>query len=433
MKLGRNYWKLWVASVVANFGDGIGIIAYPWLASAITRDGFRLGLVVLATRLPWLLFSLPAGVIGDRVDRRRLIVGMDAARAVLTLGVAVLVVAFSGPLEAAEPMAGPTGDFLLAALVLSSFLYGTAEVLRDNTAQTILPSVVDKGLLEKANGRLWGAELVANSFLGPPLAGVLIGIALAVPFFVHSGSLIVAGAMMALLAGEFRPRTDPGPRPRFRAQLAEGFAWLWSHRLFRPMALALGVMNGATALTAATYVLFAQEILGLGPSAFGILMTSGAVGGVIGSVVAPKVAEKLGKARSLQVTMAGGVVTMVVTALTSSAVVVWTMFLLYTTAALLWNVITVSLRQRAIPDRLLGRVNSVYRFFGWGMMSIGALVGGAVVSLAEPSIGREMALRSPFLVAAGLQLAIWVLIGPKLNSAAIAETEASVERASAVE
>lgn len=426
VRLGSNYWKLWSASVASNFGDGIAVIAYPWLASSITRDGFKLGLVVLAGRLPWLLFSLPAGVITDRVDRKRLIVSMDVTRAMVTVGVSVMVTLNSGSLESPTEIAGPTADLLLAGVIFASFLLGVAEVLRDNTAQTILPSVVDKPSLERANGRLWGAEMVMNSFVGPPVAGLLIGIALALPFFVHTGTFVVAAALVLWISGEFRPRvTESGPRPRFRDHLKEGMMWLWAHPLFRPMAVTLGVMNGAMAMALATYVLFVQEILGLGPSGFGILMTGGAVGGVAGSLLGSRVAGALGKAPALHLTLLGGFVALVVTGLTSSPVVVWLMFLVWTALAMLWNVITVTLRQRVIPDDLLGRVNSVYRFFGWGMMSIGAVFGGTLVSGFGPVVGREWSLRLPFLVGAALQLLIWIWAGPKLTSSAIAETEAT--------
>lgn len=431
MRLGAGYWRLWTASVVSNFGDGLAVIAYPWLASAITRDGFKLGLVVLAGRLPWLLFSLPAGVVTDRVDRRRLIVAMDLLRAVITAGVAVMVVANSGWLDptASTPMTGADPDLLLGGVVLASFLLGVAEVFRDNTAQTILPAVVDRSLLERANGRMWSAEMVMNSFVGPPVAGLLIGVALALPFFVHTGAFAVAAVLILWIVGDFRPRaTDPGQPLRFGTQLKQGLSWLWSHRLFRPLAIALGLMNGAMSMALATYVLFVQEILGLGPSAFGILMTGGAVGGILGALGAARVAARIGTAPSLQLTLAVGFSSILVTGLTSSAVVVWSMFLVSTASAMLWNVITVSLRQRVIPDNLLGRVNSVYRFFGWGMMSIGILVGGILVSSAGPVIGREWSLRLPFLAASGLQLVTWIWIGPKLTSRTIEETEASADQ-----
>jgi MFS family permease len=428
-RFGADYWKLWAASVTSNFGDGVSTIAYPWLASAITRDGFKLGLVVLATRLPWLLFSLPAGVITDRVNRKHLMVAMDVARFVITIGVAFIVLAKSAALEDPALTSGLAGnqDLLLAVVVLAAFLLGTAEVLRDNTAQTMLPAIVDKELLEKANGRMWGAEMVMNSFAGPPAAGFLIAVSLALPFFVDAGTFAVAAALVFLIGGDLRPVRSEGPRPTFRTQLSEGFGWLWRHPLFRPLALILGILNGVGMMALATYVLFVQEILGLEATAFGLLMTAGAVGGVLGSVGASKVVEAIGKGPALFTTLIGGGATLLVTGLTSSPIVVWIMFLVSSYLAVVWNVITVSLRQRVIPDELLGRVNSVYRFFGWGMMSIGALLGGGLVSVFQPFSGREWALRLPFLVAGVIHVTTFVYAWPRLNSKRIAETEATVD------
>ncbi|HEX7098664.1 MAG TPA: MFS transporter [Acidimicrobiia bacterium] len=421
-QLGRNYWKLWIASVTSNFGDGVSTVAYPWLAAAITRDGFELGLVTVALRLPWLVVSLPAGVVTDRSDRRRLMVGMDLIRFGLMLSVAAIVAANSDVLTGPGPE-GTLKTFLLWVVIGASFLMGCAEVLRDNAAQTILPAIVPADQLEKANGRLWGAEMVMNSFVGPPVGGLLLAVALALPVFVDASTFAVAAVLVLLIGGEFRSPVAEGPRPSFRAQLKEGVTWLWSHSLFRPMALILGVINGLSMMTFAIYVLFVQEILELDAAAFGALLTSGAVGGVVGSMVAHRVSARIGKGPSLFVTLLGGAVAFLTIGLTSSAIVVWVMFLAESFLAVLWNVITVSLRQRAIPDTLLGRVNSVYRFFGWGMMSLGALLGGAIVSAAEPLLGREWALRLPFVIAGAFHVIAFLYALPRLNSARIAAVE----------
>lgn len=432
-RLPANYWKLWTASVTSNLGDGVATVAYPWLASAITRDGFQLGLVVLATRLPWLVFSLPAGAITDRLDRRRLMVAMDATRFLITLGVALVVLANQANLlspaevaSAADPRVSNSG-LLLGLLIVAAFLLGMAEVLRDNSAQTILPAIVEEADLERANGRMWGAEMIMNSFVGPPVAGFLIAGSLALPFFVDGGTFAVAAGLVFLIGGRFRS-TEVADQPRraIRTEIAEGFGWLWRHPLFRPMALILGGLNAVMTMALATYVLFVQEILELEATAFGVLLTAGAVGGVIGSVAASAVTARIGKGPALFLTLLGQAITLTVTGLTSSAVLVWTMFVVSSFLAVLWNVITVSLRQRVIPDRILGRVNSVYRFFGWGMMSIGAFLGGAIVSLGEPLVGRAWALRSPFLVGAAIHLLLYVYALPRLNSERIAETEGRI-------
>ena len=432
-KLGANYWRLWSASVVSNFGDGLALIAYPWLASTITRDGFKLGLVVLASRLPWLIFSIPAGVITDRFDRRRILVGMDLVRAAITAGVALMVVMVGGDLaspteiEAGIATTPPNEDLLLGLVILAAFLLGASEVLRDNTAQTFLPAIVDKDNLEKANGRLWGAEMVMNQFAGPPVAGVLIGIGLAIPFIVHAGTFTVAAAVLFLIVGSYRAN-EGQQAASMVGQAKEGFRWLWRHPFFRPLAIALGIVNALSTMAFATIVLLAQEVLALEAAGFGLLMTAGAAGGVLGSLVAHRISGRIGKGPSLFATLIVEAIVFSVIGLATSAVLVWVMFAVSSVFVMLWNVVTVSLRQRVIPDQILGRVNSVYRFFGWGMMAVGAPVGGALVSGFQPILGREWALRLPLLVAGVLHLAVYAWALPRLNSARIAETEATAVR-----
>jgi len=436
--LGVNYWKLWVASVISNLGDGVAGIAYPWLASALTRNPIHIAAVAVVSRLPWLLFSLPAGVVTDRVDRRRLVAWMDVFRFVLTLGIALAVfftqADLSSPDEIASGAASPpdVAGLLLGLVYLAALLLGTAEVFRDNSAQTLLPSIVPKQHLERANGRMWGAEMVMNSFVGPPLGGILLAVSFSLPFFIDAGTFAVAAALVFLIAGGFRPRSDatePVAPASFWADLKEGVRWLWSHPLFKPMALALGVLNATNMMAFSTFVLYGQEILELDAARFGLLTTGFALGGVIGSFVAERVSNALGQGGSLFTTIIVSVVTLVVSGLTSSFWVFWSMGAVMSTSVVVWNVITVTLRQSLIPDRILGRVNSVYRFLGWGMMPIGSALGGLVVVAIEPTFGRELGLRAPFIAAAVITAGLFVYALPRLNSSRIAEARSRAEEA----
>ncbi|MGF1618508.1 MAG: MFS transporter [Acidimicrobiia bacterium] len=442
-KLGANYWRLWIASVVTNFGDGVGAVAYPWLASAVTRDPLHIALVGVATRLPWLIFSLPAGVITDRVDRKRLISSMDVLRFLITLGVGVVVLISQsdlsrpGEIAAGAATTPANSAFLLAVIYAAALLLGMAEVLRDNSAQTLMPSIVSKSNLERANGRLWGAEVVMNSFAGPPAAGFLIAVAFSLPFFVDAATFAVSAALIFSISGQFRAKQVAGiparERPSFKEELKEGVKWLWSHPLFRPMAIALGIINALSTLALATAVLFAQEILELNATQFGILLTAAAAGAVIGSFLAPKISEKIGQGASLFTSIVVFGLTLALVGSTSSAIVVWVMFAVQSVFVMLWNIITGSLRQTLIPDNLLGRVNSVYRFLGWGMMPIGAVLGGVLVSVMEPVAGRDLALRIPFLVAAGATFLLFFYALPRLNSTRIAEARQTSPSADSVE
>ncbi len=304
--LGRSYRTVFAASVTSNLGDGIGTIAYPWLASAVTRNPILIAMVFVAQRLPWLVFSLPAGVITDRVDRRRAMVAMDVLRAILTLLVALAVLGRQGTLPSPSNLDDVTGTdvWLYVIVLVATLMLGMAEVLRDNSAQTILPAVVPADRLERANGQMWSAEGVANNFAGPPLGSVLLAVAFALPFFLHAGTFALSAALMATLTGTFRAAANPtaaptsaggsGTRPSWRADLAEGFRWLWAHPLLRPMAIILGMLNGAMMITTATFVLFAQEVLEVGPLLFTMIGVGGALGGIIGGITAPALSARLG-------------------------------------------------------------------------------------------------------------------------------------------
>lgn len=432
--LGANYRKLFASATAANLGDGLMSIAVVWLASALTRDAMVIAVIGLLSRLPWLVFTLPAGVIADRVDRRRLVAWMDVVRFALIAVFGLIVLRFQGgvptPEELAAGAAPPeSAPLLLTGLGALALLLGFAEVLRDNTAQTLMPAVVHKSQLERANGRLWGAETAMNNFVGPPLGGVLIAVALAVPFLINAGLLAVSAVLVFAMVGTFRPSGERRTgKIAWRAEIGEGFRWLWRHPLLRALALLLGGMNMLSSMAFVVLVLFVQDVLGLYEGwQFGLVTTGVATGAVIGSLVSDKIAERLTPGTSLFVAIVGSAVATAVMALTSSAVLFWVAGVLSGTLIVLWNVITVSLRQRLIPDQLLGRVNSVYRFFGWGTISIGTALGGVMVTVAEPLLGREWALRAPLLVAALLTLSLLAYAVGRVGTPQIRAAEAEVE------
>lgn len=420
--LGVSYRKLFSASVISNLGDGIGLVAYPWLASAVTRNPLLVALVAVANRLPWLVFSLPAGVITDRVDRRRAIVVMDSCRFVLAAFVAAAVFLRQDGLPGPGDVSSVTGtDWVLyLTVLLATLLLGMAEVLRDNAGQTILPAIVPAADLERANGRMWSAEAVANTFLGPPLGSLLLSISFALPFLVDASTFFAAAALVALIPGAFRAeRPDDAEPSHWRSELKEGVRWLWHHELLRPMAIILGLMNAAAMVSGATFVLFAQEVLDVGPLLFTVIGMGGAIGGIVGGGIASGVSRRFGSGTCLAITLAGSAATEAVIGASSWWPVVFVMFGVTSLLGILWNVITVSLRQAIIPPHLLGRVNSVYRFFAWGMMPVGAAVGGIVVLVVDSIASREAALRATFIVSAGIHLALFLFGRSKLTTSKI--------------
>lgn len=379
----RNYRLLFSAGALTNLGDGMVALALPWLATLLTRDPIAIAAVAAAGRIPWLLFSLPAGVIADRTDRRKLIARADLLRALIVA--AILTLALSNP--------GAGAIWILAGLAL---LLGSAEVLRDNAAQTILPDIVDASDLEAANGQLWSAEQLTGQFIGPPLAGLLIATGIAVPFGLDFAVLVLAAGLVWMIS-----LTPKAPvKTAFLTAMKEGIAFMRSDRVLLRLAIVLGCANFLAMLTITVQVLFAQDLLGLSAAHYGGILSVAAAGAIGGGLCAPILIRHLGAQLCLYLALATwgfgyGAVGLSQSGLTMAVALFSNMF-----AAMVWNVITVSWRQRRIPAELLGRVNSIYRFFGWGSMPLGSLTGGLIVWAVELEASREIALRAPFLFAA---------------------------------
>jgi len=400
LRQNRNFRLHFIASVVSNLGDGVSVLAMPWLATLLTRDPFLISLVVTGGRLPWFLFSLPAGVWTDRADRRRMMVRADLVRTALTLLVIALIL--SVPALPQPAGAGPGPILALAGL---SFLLGTAEVLRDNAAQTLMPQIVAPADLERANGQMWSAEQVMNQFIGPPLAGALIGLGIAVPFGLDAATFAMAAALIAMLN---LPAQILPPRRAFLSELREGLVWLKDHALIRRLAIILGITNAVFTAAITMLALYSQEILGLGAFGHGLLLTAGAAGGVMAGLSGPWIAARFGPERAVHAAMIIFAASYLILGLFPSRAMAVIGLFGDAFGGVLWNVVTVSYRQRVIPPALLGRVNAVYRFLGWGMMPIGAVAGGLMVRFVEPLAGREAALTLPFLIAGTVTVTLTV-------------------------
>lgn len=385
MSLGSDYHRLWAASAISNLGDGVRWTAMPLLAATLTRDPAKVAAIDLAGSLPWFLFALVAGALADRIDRRKAMVAANWFRAALmaALGVAVL-----------------TGNGSLWILYVTAFLLGMAETIFDNCAQAILPSLVPKEQLERANGRMYAAEITTNQFGGPPLGGFLFSVKRAVPFLLDAASFALSAGLIGSIKGDFRARAEPSGNG-LRSDIAQGLRWLWNHGLLRTLGMFLGLQNMMFTATYATFVLFALEILDLSAGGFGILGAASAGGSVIGSLVASPLSKRMGPGTVLQGTLLFTTLSFVVIPLTDNPFLVGGMMALQGLLSVAWNVITVSMRQAIIPGELLGRVNSVYRLLGWGTMPVGALIGGLVA--------RGFGLRAPYWVAVAVYAALTLL------------------------
>ncbi len=374
-----NFRLLFGAGTLTNLGDGLVILALPWLATLMTQNPIAIAAVAAAGRLPWLFFAIPAGVIVDNADHRKLIARTDLLRAVIVL--AILMLAMNEQARGAV--------WVLAGL---AFILGSAEVLRDNAAQTMLPSIVDPEDLERANGQLWSSEQLTGQFIGPPLAGLLIAAGIGIPFGVDAALLVLAAGLVWMIS--LKPKVKG--TTSFRAALVEGITFMRRDPLLLRLAIVLGIANFIATATITVQVLFAQDVLALSAYHYGWVLSAAAVGAITGSLLAPKLISLFGTQVCLYLSIAAWAFGYATIGISQSGVTMGIALFVVMAGAMVWNVITVSWRQRRIPSSLLGRVNSIYRFFGWGSMPLGALAGGVAVSVLEGELGRELALRSTF-------------------------------------
>jgi MFS family permease len=404
-RLSSLYWRHWSASAISNLGDGMNVAALPLLALALTSDTRLIAAVSIASTIPWLLLSLPAGVIIDRHDRRLIMVAANITRGVLFATVAVLAA---------------TDTLGIWVLLLTLVAVGICEVLFDNAAQAFLPAIVPGPLLPRANGRLYAAEIITNTFLGLPLGAWLFVVAIGVPFGINAATFVIAAVLVATIlvpTQRLAAASTDGTPATFRSDLADGLRWLWSHPFLRSLAILLGLTNLGSQVGLAIFVKFAADELGVGPKGFGLLLAVMSLGAILGGLVGDRISARVGASAAL---IGSYIVFAVGEFLIGGFPVVWVVTLVAIVQALagtLWNVVTVSLRQQIIPSELFGRVNSVYRWLGWGTMPIGALIGGFVAF--------EFGLRAPFLVGGSIILAGLLLFGRTLTPARIARAMAA--------
>lgn len=365
--LGGAFHKVLVASASSNLADGIFQVALPIIAARISSSPLEVAGVAIVGRLPWLVFVLVAGALADRLDRRRTMRNVQVARVGIVGAMAVLAL---------------TGQLGMPVLYVAAFALGMGETLFDTAAQSILPNIVRPEQLSRANGRLYAAEMVMNQFVGPPLGGVLVGISIPLALGGSALGFAIAAIGLTLIAGSFRAVRE-GPPTRIAQDIRDGLRFLMGHRLLRTLAIMVGVMNLGSSAVWAVFVLYALAPgpMGMSEAGFGLLMTSVAVGSIAGSFLAARLEARLGPGRVVWASVATIALTVAAPAFTSNVVVVSATLVLSGFAVIAWNVITVSLRQRIVPDALLGRVNASYRLFAWGTQPLGALLGGVIAEL----------------------------------------------------
>jgi len=378
MSMGRNYRKLWAGNAASNFGDGVSFVAIPLLATALTNDPIAVAGLTAVYSAARFVTVLPIGVFVDRLDRRTLLWVANLIRSLLLVALALLI-------------AGGSGSVM--ALYVVYTLIGLLETAADNSALSILPSLVGGKELDKANSQISATQLIADEFVGPPLGGLLFATAMALPIAVMGSAYAAAGLFFLAMKGNFQATRPRGPSASLRREVVDGASWLARHRLLRSLAVVSGLASIAYMMPFSILVLFATETLGLNSAEYGVLLAASAIGGLLGSMIVASLRRKIGYAALTTGSLVLGSVSLFATFLTDSPLVAGLALAVYILHAVLFNVSVSSVRQRLVPDVLRGRVNSVLKLFGLAGLAIGAGLGGmfaTVFGLAVPFLAGSL-------------------------------------------
>ena len=399
-----DFWRLWAASVVSRLGSGIASAAAPLLAATLTRDPRQVALVTVFSGLPWLLFALHTGALADRWDRRRVMWACDLLSAGVYTALAVAV---------------STGSAQLWTLCAIAFAAATVTTSFDSAAQAALPSIVPRGLLSRANSRLYVGTVMAGLFAGPPVGSWLFAAVDGLPFALNAASFVGSAALVFSIRARFH--AAPRGHTTLRHDIGEGVRWLWAHRQLRSLVLLLTGWNLTEHAIVGVLVLYALDELGLRPATYGVLLAAVAVGGVLGATAAPRLERRWGTGAVIAATVGATVAAEVGLALTHRPAVAAAMLAVVGAAAFAFNVVSVSYRQAVVPDGLQGRVSSTYRFATWGINPVGAALGGLVAAAAG--------ITAVFWSAAAVLTVLGAMTLPALSSRRLAAGRPDVDAA----
>jgi len=359
----RDYMFLWSGQLVSTLGTGVSQIAFPLLVLALTRSAAQAGLLGAFETLPYLLFSLPAGALVDRWDRKLVMVICDAGRALSLSSI---------------PLAALLGHLTVLQLYVVSFVDGTLFVFFNLSEVACLPRVVPKGQLPQASAQNEGGGIAAN-LIAPPLGGFIFQVAgQTVPFLVDAVSYAASVISLASIRTRFQEERAPTPR-RLRAEIVEGLSWLWRQPLIRYMAFLTGGMNLVNAASALILIVIARERHA--PAALiGVIFAIGSVGGILGSLVAPRIQRRFGFGRVIAATVWVSALLWPLYAVVPNPVLLGVVSAGLFMVSPIYNAVQFGYRISIIPDELQGRVNSAFRLFAFGGQPLGAALSGLLIS-----------------------------------------------------
>ena len=378
-KLGPAFNRLFSASVISNLSDGLLAVAAPLLAISLTKDPILISMLSAFVMLPWLLFAIPIGLIVDRSNKRLLITFTNSIR-FITAGLVALAIS--------------TDTITIYWLLLATFLIGTCEVATDTAAQSLIPVILEKKNFEKANSRMNIAETVIQNFIGAPLSGFLYATAIVLPFILNSLGFLIAAFFVFMIPAHLisqgsSAETSVTEKKSFISEIKFGLNYLWNDRPLRRLVATTTSLGLFYSLSTSTLILFITEILEVQAKYFGVLMAGAGSGGVLGGILTPILSKKFGRGAVLAVAIFISSITVVFQGISPNVWVFGIIGFISAFAITNWNILLMSCYQVLIPADLYGRIHGARRTFVWGVMPIGALLGGVIA---------QSGLRLPLIV-----------------------------------
>jgi predicted MFS family arabinose efflux permease len=389
-RMGVRFRWLLASSWVSNLGDGLALAAGPLLVASQTRDAFLVALAAMLQWLPQLLFGLYAGALSDRLDRRLIVVSVDVLRAIILAAIAASIA---------------TGTVSIAVVLIALFLLGTAEVFADNSSQTLLPMLVRREDIALGNSRIQAGVITLNQFAGPPIGAVLFAVGMGWPF-VGQAILVASGALLVSRIALPAHGRDPARPTALRHDIAEGFRWVRHHAAVRTLVLTIFIFNITFGAAWSVLVLYAIQRLGVGEIGFGLLTTVSAMGGLLGTLAYGWITRRVSLGNIMRIGLIIETLTHLGLAITTDVTVAMAIFFVFGAHAFVWGTTSVTVRQRAVPHELQGRVGSVNTVGVYGGLVVGSVLGGI--------LAQQLGVTAPFWFAFAGSAAFLVLIWGQL-------------------
>ena len=377
--LGHDFSRIWSASLITNLVDGVLRLAAPLLAVSLTDDPILIGAMSALGLLPWLFFAIPIGALVDRVNRGKALVLGNGLRAVIALFIAFAI----------------SQEFInIWLLLFAVFLFGICEVLVDTTSQAVLPQILDKSNYERGNSRLQISEVIVAQFAGAPLSGLLYAVSIALPFYFSTSGFVVAALLILILP--FKREINVGKKGDqkeeklgLKGDIKFALNYLYQDKQIFSIVVITTSLGFFYSLSNSIAPLFILKELNVSPALFGVVLAIQGIGALAGSIAAPMASKLLGRGRALALNVFLASFLVILIGISPNAYFFTAVIVVIGFTISVWNILLMSLYQSLIPPNLYGRIHGARRTIVWGLMPIGAIIGGVIA---------RGGLRLPFLV-----------------------------------